>query len=396
MPGHAAPPRAFASRSAYSLLPPTADDDDNAAGDADSGEEDRPLRTTIAAEDYTRLDAPSPMTGAPHGAFNSMTSMGAERSVPQKPWWELVRRFRVLEFSLSFAMFGIALVFAKIRVHERDFPHIAVPISPSNTFYALDPTINHKKLKEHVPMVMLVAGGVLLPILSNLFINFVLPKFKRVRMIPHDTRDFLLSLAQSAGLSQVLTQFIKNQTGRFRPCFHDMCQWNTNVTWDGVTNLCQSHKWEQEGRKSFPSGHASFAWSTLFLLTLYLLGRSRLNVENRSETTLRGARKTLKLFMCFLPTLIAIWVAVTRSIDNWHHYSDILAGSIIGGFAAAFGYSYNYGSIFCAESAGIPHQELHAKRKKHDDRVDGTELTSGSPSMSKPGAVDDFSIHVTN
>lgn len=57
---------------------------------------------------------------------------------------------------------------------------------------------------------------------------------------------------------------------------------------------------------------------------LYLLGRSRLNCENRSQSILRGGRKSLKLFVCFIPSFFAAWVAVTRSIDNWHHYSDIL------------------------------------------------------------------------
>lgn len=115
---------------------------------------------------------------------------------------------------------------------------------------------------------MLSGGGVAIPILSNLFLNYVLPKFKRVRVIPHDTRDFVLSLFQSAGLAQLLTQFIKNQTGRFRPCFYDMCGWNKDVLWDGVTNLCSLPHWEKEARKSFPSGHASFAWSTMLVLTV--------------------------------------------------------------------------------------------------------------------------------
>lgn len=117
-------------------------------------------------------------------------------------------------------------------------------------------------------MAMLVGGGCALPILTNLLLNYVLPKFHRVRVIPHDTRDFLLSLFQSAGLAQLLTQFIKNQTGRFRPCFYDMCGWNKDVIWDGVSNLCTLPHWEKEARKSFPSGHASFAWSTMLVLTV--------------------------------------------------------------------------------------------------------------------------------
>lgn len=42
---------------------------------------------------------------------------------------------------------------------------------------------------------------------------------------------------------------------------------------------------------------------------------------------LRGGRKLTKLGLCFLPSFLATWVAVTRSVDNWHHYSDILVRS---------------------------------------------------------------------
>lgn len=101
----------------------------------------------------------------------------------------------------------------------------------------------------------------------------------------------------------------------------------------------------------------------LSLLQLYLLGRSSLNCENRSETMMRGGRKTLKLFLCFIPTFLAAWVAVTRTIDNWHHYADILAGSIIGAGSACIAYSFNYASVFHSQHAGVPLQGCHLHGK---------------------------------
>lgn len=94
------------------------------------------------------------------------------------------------------------------------------------------------------------------------------------------------------------------------------------------------------------------------ILQLYLLGRSRLNALNRGDTIARGGRKTFKLFVCFIPTLVATWVAITRSVDNWHHYSDILAGSIIGAVSACIGYFYNYGGIFGRDTAGVTLEEM--------------------------------------
>lgn len=119
-----------------------------------------------------------------------------------------------------------------------------------------------------VPMMALVIVGAVVPIATNLVMNYVLPRFTRVTVERHDTRDFLLSLLQSVSLAQILTQFIKNQTGRFRPSFYDMCGWQFDVEWNGETNLCTDSTHEQEARKSFPSGHSSYAWSTMLVLTV--------------------------------------------------------------------------------------------------------------------------------
>ncbi|KAG2531392.1 hypothetical protein JM16_001074 [Phytophthora kernoviae] len=261
-------------------------------------------------------------------------------SRPRTSKWErIVRDYRLAEFAISALMYGFALFFAKIDVAQRDIPNIEVRLNSTTSVWARDPTINNKEHVQQVPMAALVGIGGGVPVIINLIINYALPKCRPVRIIPHDTRDFLLTMVQSTSMATLLTQFTKNMTGRFRPCFYDMCKWDYDVVWDGVTNLCTSASGEKEGRKSFPSGHASFAWSTMLVLTLYLLGRSTLNCQNRT------------------------WVAVTRSIDNWHHYADILAGSIIGAVSACLSYSYNYSSIFHSEHAGVPLQQCHAHSK---------------------------------
>ncbi|ETL83188.1 hypothetical protein L917_16821 [Phytophthora nicotianae] len=261
---------------------------------------------------------------------------------PRGALQRFVRYYRVLEFGSAVVLYLLALVFAEIDVHERPIPGI--------------------KLSEEVPMWLLLSLGIGLPVGTNLIMNYILPRFIQVRVIAHDTRDFLLSLFQSMALATFLTQFTKNITGRFRPSFYDMCKWNHDVVWDGVTNLCTDAAGEKEGRKSFPSGHASFAWASMLVLALYLLGRSRLNCENRSNSTLRGGKKSLMLFVCCSPVLLAAWISITRCIDNWHHYSDILAGSVIGAVSALFAFNYNYGSIFSYDSAGLPLEEIHERR----------------------------------
>ena len=216
-------------------------------------------------------------------------------------------------------------------------------------------------MPEQVPMWLLVILAYFLPMICHCII-IIGSKLDRFRRIPHDTRDFFLSLLISAGFSFIVTTFVKNITGRFRPSFYDMCEWNYSKTWDGVTNLCTSSM-EIEARKSFPSGHSSAAFSGLFLLSLYLLGRSRLVVEDRADCQLRSGKRLMKLFLCFAPTLLAAWIAITRSIDYWHHYTDVLAGSLIGMAAATIGYMYNYGGVFCSRSAGLPLEAFHARQR---------------------------------
>lgn len=36
-----------------------------------------------------------------------------------------------------------------------------------------------------------------------------------------------------------------------------------------------------------------------------------------------------------IPAAVAAWVAVSRTQDNWHNFSDVLAGSIIGAATSA-------------------------------------------------------------
>ena len=70
----------------------------------------------------------------------------------------------------------------------------------------------------------------------------------------------------------------------------------------------------------------------------------------------------MMLFLCCAPILLASWIAISRCIDNWHHYSDILAGSVIGAVSALFAFNYNYGSIFSWDCAGLPLEEIHERR----------------------------------
>jgi len=191
-------------------------------------------------------------------------STGDTRSARRRELERLLGEYRVSEFTCTVVMFGLALFFAYIPVQRRPIPSVEVQINSTATLWARDPMLNAKVHREQVTTEVLVFVGVTGPVVVNLLMNYVL----KARVVPHDTRDFLLALAQSASMSELLTKFTKNLTGRFRPSFHDMCGWQYHVVWDGASNLCTNLVGEKEGRKSFPSGHASFAWSTMLVLTV--------------------------------------------------------------------------------------------------------------------------------
>ncbi|KAG6574332.1 uncharacterized protein IUM83_07106 [Phytophthora cinnamomi] len=261
-----------------------------------------------------------------------------------KKWQRLLRDYRVIEYAFAIVLYIIARRLGKwMTLHKRALPRIEMRLNSTTSIWGRDPGMDQEKLSEQVPMYMLIIVSLAIAILTNLFINYMLPMLFKVRVIPHDFRDFLLSLGQAITLSTFLVNFMKNMTGRFRPCFYAMCGWNYDKVWDGVTNLCSDSAEDDEGRKSFPSGHSSFAWSVMGVLT-------------------EGIR-TFKVFFCFLPCLGAAWVAITRSTDNRHHYSDIVTGSVVGAAAACLAYSHNYGSIYAWEVAGLPWDTIHERRK---------------------------------
>ncbi|KDO17781.1 hypothetical protein SPRG_16815, partial [Saprolegnia parasitica CBS 223.65] len=299
-------------------------------------------------------------------------------------WQETLARLRLAEFATSTLMLVVSLIISLAGLYQRDLLVVAIPLDDGKTVFVRDPSVNlpssisKVRRRRRPTMQWLIRTMVAVPMYLAVILSYGIPVLVHVLLqckqrIAHDTRDFFLSLFVSSAICQLATNIMKNLAGRFRPSFYSMCKWNTSVVWDGVTNLCTDKHGETEGRKSFPSGHASTAFSTLFFLSLYLLGRFHVVALHKYSATSTAGRHFLanvKFFIAFLPTVLAIWIAVTRSMDNWHHYSDIAAGAFIGIVSAVLGYAYNYASLFKYKSSGLPletyHEQKIAKSDSHE------------------------------
>lgn len=154
-----------------------------------------------------------------------------------------------------------------------------------------------------------------------------------------------LSLTLNYGLVGFVTQFLKIIVGRPRPNFMYRCFPNGEGS---DFNRCTGYKrYYLDGRKSFPSGHAAFAFSSMFFISILLAGKLKIFVEG-------GRGKTGRLCFCILPLLLATAVAVSRTCDYYHHYEDVICGSLLGITISYVTYRQYYPSVY-SSNAGVPY-----------------------------------------
>ncbi|XP_077379422.1 phospholipid phosphatase 3-like isoform X2 [Festucalex cinctus] len=211
-------------------------------------------------------------------------------------------------------------------------------ISPKEIgFICEDPSINYPNLPEIIPDKVLISGGILITGLGIAFGECYWVRFLGLTSKSFVRNKYVSCLYKELGsflfgccVGQSLTNVAKLSVGRLRPHFLSVCgvtYKSLNCTRGTYVESVKCHNSSlrsiEEARKSFFSGHASFAMYTMLYLAFYLQAR----------LTWRKARLLRPVLQFFL-FLLAIYTGLTRVTDNRHHLSDVLTGFILGALTA--------------------------------------------------------------
>ncbi|KAH8380678.1 hypothetical protein KR009_012372 [Drosophila setifemur] len=212
-------------------------------------------------------------------------------------------------------------------------------------FFCGDESISYPFRDNTVTPVMLGLIVGLLPILVFLLVEYVSHVrdgeiSEMVQLLNWRVSSWYVELGRQATyycfgmlLTFDATEVGKYTIGRLRPHFLAVCQ--PQLT-DG--SLCSDpanlHRYVEnyecagegfsiedvrQARLSFPSGHSSMVFYAMIYLALYL----------QRKITWRGSRLG-RHFVQFMLITLAWYTALSRVMDHWHHWSDVLTGSLLG------------------------------------------------------------------
>lgn len=196
-------------------------------------------------------------------------------------------------------------------------------------FSPTDPSISNPfTVHERVPGLVCLAIAAFTPaaaVAGTLFVPFKPSSWHSPQRWAALQRG-LLALAFVLALNGLSTDLLKNWIGRPRPDLLARCGASTAATGPLITIAeCTAPLGAavlQDGFRSCPSGHTSFAFAGLGF-TAWWIG-THLRVFDR------GVSVGWLLLGCVAPVLGAAYIGASRLVDYRHHFEDVFFGFAVG------------------------------------------------------------------
>ncbi|KAK0638524.1 phosphatidic acid phosphatase type 2/haloperoxidase [Cercophora newfieldiana] len=238
---------------------------------------------------------------------------------------------------------GLGVYFAK-PAPTRSFP---VTFSDGEVVW---PSVAYPLRREIIPIWLAAFLAAMVPIVVILFCQVRIRSF-------WDVNNAILGLLYSLITAAVFQVFVKWLIGGLRPHFLDVCKPDLSLVsnapgafgaglngkgFNGIfytREICTGDEKEiNDSLESMPSGHSTAAFAGFVFLSLYLNGK--LKVFSNYHPSM------WKLAAVYAPILGAVLIAGALTIDEFHHFHDILAGGIIGTVMAFSAYRMTYASVW--------------------------------------------------
>ncbi|EFA05622.1 putative phosphatidate phosphatase isoform X1 [Tribolium castaneum] len=222
---------------------------------------------------------------------------------------------------LAIVGFPILLIRKSGKIHERGF-------------FCNDVTITHP-----IPEVSTI-NNKYFHLVGNLLTIFIIisvelsiikrqEKVKLWRLWCYNIYQILTCFTLGLLATILITTIFKGSIGRLRPYFFNSCLPNVNCSLPQNHHVyhtiftCTNKNYKKNSRLSFPSGHSSYAMFCGLFLAIYLHKRAK-------KFKLGTSLLQIALFG------LVFYIGCTRIFEYHHHWSDVIAGFLVGLICAIF------------------------------------------------------------